>query len=104
MNPNGHKQSLPRGRPPGARNKVTMELREMVRASLDKAGGLDYLVKQARMNPGAYLALLGKVLPKELNATLDMRGYICAPEQAATMEQWAAMVQPVPDDVPLSAK
>jgi len=104
MNQTGHKQSLPRGRPPGAKNKVTMELREMVRASLDKAGGLDYLVKQARMNPGAYLALLGKVLPKELNATLDMRGYLCAPERAASMEQWAASVSVTPDDVPLSAK
>ena len=98
MNAHGNTQSLPRGRPPGARNKVTMELREMVRASLDKAGGLDYLVKQARMNPGAYLALLGKVLPKELNATLEMRGYICAPEQAASMEAWAASVSVTPDE------
>ena len=98
MNPAGHKQSLPRGRPPGARNKVTMELREMVRASLDKAGGLEYLVKQARMNPGAYLALLGKVLPKEIAATVETRAYIVAPEQAVSMEAWAGQVQAVPDD------
>ncbi|MDA8259537.1 MAG: hypothetical protein M0Z99_28520 [Betaproteobacteria bacterium] len=81
-----------------------MELREMVRASLDRAGGLDYLVKQARMNPGAYLALLGKVLPKEIAATVEARTYIVAPEQAASMEQWAGQVQAVPDYVPMSKK
>lgn len=93
MNAHGHKQSLPRGRPLGARNKVTMELREMVRASLDKAGGVDYLARQARANPPAFMALLGRVLPKEVQATLDMRTYIVAPEQAASMEEWAGQVE-----------
>ena len=98
MNLHGHTQSLPRGRPPGARNKVTMELREMVRASLDEVGGVAYLVRQARANPGAYLALLGKVLPKEIAATVETRPYIVAPEQAASMEAWAGQVQVAPDD------
>ena len=93
MNLHGHTQSLPRGRPPGARNKVTMELREMVRASLDALGGADYLVKQARMNPGAYLALVARLIPREIAATVQARGYICAPEQAETMEAWAGQVE-----------
>lgn len=104
MNTAGHRESLPKGRPPGARNKITMELREMVRASLDKAGGVDYLARQARANPPAFMALLGRVLPKEVQATLDMRTYIVAPEQAGSMEEWAGQVQAVPDDVPMSTK
>ena len=99
-NPKGNPASLPRGRLPGTTNKTTRDLREMILASLDKAGGLEYLVKQSEANPGPYMALLAKVLPKEVSATVDMRAYICAPEQAASMEQWAASVSAVPDDVP----
>ena len=98
MNLHGHTQSLPRGRPPGARNKVNSALREMILASLDKAGGEAYLVRQARANPSAFMALLGKVLPKEIAATVEARAYIVAPEQAASMEAWAGQVQVAPDD------
>ena len=103
MNLHGHTQSLPRGRPPGARNKVTRDLREMVRASLDEVGGVAYLVRQAQANPGAYLALLGKVLPKEIAATVETRTYIVAPDQAVSMEVWAASVSVVPDEVTFSS-
>jgi len=30
------------------------------------AGGVDYLRRQAKQNPGAFLALVGKVLPKDV--------------------------------------
>jgi hypothetical protein len=52
------------GRPVGAVNKTTKELKEMVLLALDEAGGVDYLVRQARKkNPAAFMALLGRVLP-----------------------------------------
>lgn len=52
------------GRKRGTPNKVTGELREMVLAALSKAGGVEYLVRQARRkNPAPFMALLGKVLP-----------------------------------------
>jgi hypothetical protein len=38
----------------------------MILGALDKAGGEKYLVKQAQMNPGAFMSLIGKVLPTEL--------------------------------------
>ena len=87
------------GRPPGAKNKKTIELRDMILGALDKAGGMAYLVRQADENPVAFMALLAKTLPKDI-VLQDVRGYICAPEQAATMEQWAQDVRIVPDDVP----
>ena len=86
------------GRPRGSLNKVNVALREMILASLDQTGGLDYLVRQSEANPGPYLALLAKVLPKEITATVETRAYIVAPEQAASMEAWAGQVQVAPDD------
>jgi hypothetical protein len=54
-----------KGRPKGARNTVTTNLREMILGALDDAGGQDYLAEQAHNNPAAFMALLGKVLPPE---------------------------------------
>lgn len=52
-----------KGRPKGAVNKVTKELKEMILQALDNKGGVAYLEKQADANPNAFLSLIGKVLP-----------------------------------------
>jgi hypothetical protein len=62
-----------KGRPKGARNKLTRDIREMIRAALNKAGGVSYLVKQAETNPTAFLTLVGKIIPAQINATVDKR-------------------------------
>jgi hypothetical protein len=54
------------GRKKGTPNKITAELKDMIRAALDEAGGVDYLKKQALEEPAAFLSLLGKTLPKEV--------------------------------------
>jgi hypothetical protein len=54
-------------RPKGSLNKITVELRGMIEKALIAAGGVDYLTRQATENPGAFLALLGKTLPKDIN-------------------------------------
>lgn len=60
------------GRPKGAQNKVTTELKAMILEALDKAGGVDYLVAQAqRDNAGAFMALVGKVLPMTVTSDPD---------------------------------
>jgi hypothetical protein len=51
------------GRPKGAPNKINGELKEMILGALERAGGVTYLTSQAKKNPKAFLALLGKVLP-----------------------------------------
>jgi hypothetical protein len=55
-----------KGRPKGARNKVSRELKEMILQALDDAGGHQYLVEQASKNPVAFMTLLGKVLPLQV--------------------------------------
>lgn len=57
-----------RGRPKGAPNKTTKAVKDMILAALDEVGGQAYFVEQARTNPVAFMALIGKVLPSEIKA------------------------------------
>lgn len=54
------------GRKKGVPNKTTTALREMILNALDRAGGVDYLARQAEENPAPFMALIGKVLPHTL--------------------------------------
>jgi hypothetical protein len=61
----------PKGKPRGGSrkgrpNKVTADLKAMIAQALDRAGGVEYLTKQAESSPAAFLTLLGKTLPKEV--------------------------------------
>lgn len=59
------------GRPKGVPNKTTTAVKEMVLEALDKAGGVEYLLKQAEDNPTAFLTLLGKTLPLTANLNVN---------------------------------
>jgi hypothetical protein len=54
-----------KGRPKGAKNRATKELKEMILGALDAAGGVDYLEARAKdpRTASAFLTLVGKVLP-----------------------------------------
>jgi hypothetical protein len=58
------------GRPKGVPNKATKALKEMILGALDQAGGEQYLLEQAQANPVAFMTLIGKVLPSEIQAQL----------------------------------
>lgn len=62
------------GRKAGTPNKSTTELKEMILGALDKSGGQEYLEKQATENPNAFMTLLGKVLPTQV----DMDAKVCS--------------------------
>ena len=59
------------GKPKGAANKLTRELRDMVFEALDNAGGAAYLTRQADESPSAFLALLGKFIPRDMKLDVD---------------------------------
>ena len=56
------------GRPKGAPNKITSDVREMIRNALETAGGESYLAMQAVENPNAFMSLVGKIIPREIEA------------------------------------
>lgn len=68
-------------RPKGSPNKLPAHLKEMILSALDKAGGVDYLVKQADANPSGFMTLLGKVLPLQVQGDPD------APFQISVIER-----------------
>jgi hypothetical protein len=61
------------GRKRNVSNKLTKDVKEMILAALDRVGGITYLVEQARDNPTAFLSLLGKIMPTQINATVNKR-------------------------------
>lgn len=61
------KGERPGGRAKGTPNKLTRDLKEMIETALAGAGGVEYLQRVAKKNPGAFLALVGKLLPKDIN-------------------------------------
>ena len=61
------------GRPPGAQNKLSLSLKQMILEALEAAGGeeggVGYLKRLAIENSSAFASLLGKVLPTTLAAS-----------------------------------
>lgn len=54
------------GRPKGSQNKLTKTVKEAIEAAFEQVGGAEYLAKMAKEQPTAFLALLGKVLPMQV--------------------------------------
>lgn len=63
------------GRPKGSKNKTTALLKDAILKAAEEAGGEGGLVSYLRMNavsnPGPFMALLGKVLPLQLQGDPD---------------------------------
>lgn len=73
--------SAKRKQPPGGSrkgipNRSTALVKDMILGALEAKGGQEYLEEQATKNPTAFLALVGKILPKDVNASLDVKGQV----------------------------
>ncbi|MBA3773818.1 MAG: hypothetical protein H0X13_15410 [Ramlibacter sp.] len=54
------------GRPKGSIDKGNALIREMIVQALDGVGGVEYLQETARSHPAAFLSLIGKVMPVQV--------------------------------------
>lgn len=59
------------GRKKGTPNVLSGDLKGIVLESFTAVGGADYLIEQAAKNPVAYMSLLGKILPFQLNGPAE---------------------------------
>jgi hypothetical protein len=61
------------GKPKGAVNRTTKELKDMILKALDESGGVEYLVERANdpRTASSFLALIGKVLPMTVAGDKD---------------------------------
>ena len=55
------------GRVKGTPNKLNSDVREMIKAALDKKGGQVWLEAQMDANPVAFMSLISKIIPAEVN-------------------------------------
>jgi hypothetical protein len=62
-----------KGRPKGATNKNSKLLKDAILEAAERAGGkrgmVAYLEEQAKENPTAFMTLMGKVLPMQVQGT-----------------------------------
>jgi hypothetical protein len=56
----------------GIPNKMSRDVKEMILTALHEAGGAEYLFTQAFDNPKAFLALVGRVLPMQVEGNVDL--------------------------------
>ena len=54
------------GRAKGQQNKITHDIKAMMMQSLSNQGGVAYFDRQAKENPGSYMALLGRLVPYQM--------------------------------------
>lgn len=84
------------GRVKGTPNKVTATVKEALQAAFDEVGGKDYLVKIAKEEPKAFCALIGKIIPQDVNTKLEgsltVHDGVDRPPRE-TREEWLARKQ-----------
>jgi hypothetical protein len=70
-NPNYKEDAKKGGRPKGIPNKINIDIKNMIMEALEDAGGKQYLIRQAEENPGAFMGLVSKIIPKDINANVS---------------------------------
>jgi hypothetical protein len=73
------------GRPKGVPNKLTRTIRESIEAAFQGVGGPEYLMRQAEENPQAFMTLLGKIIPAQVQADVTSKGQSVGDMQAAVL-------------------
>jgi hypothetical protein len=53
----------------GVPNKFTGDVKSMVLKALEMVGGEQYLAEQAILNPGPFMSLVGRMLPKAVEVS-----------------------------------
>lgn len=54
------------GRPKGSKNKLTLDIKALILGALKAKGGQKWLESQMDQNPVAFMTLIGKVMPTQI--------------------------------------
>jgi len=79
------------GRGKGTPNKLSADLKSMILGALDDAGGQEYLAAQAIASPAAFLTLIGKILPTQVETGpngLTLTYVVRAPTPVNSADEW----------------
>mgnify|MGYP005646676995 FL=1 len=74
----------------GTHNKTTKDMKDILHLAFDRAGGVDYLVKQADAEPKAFMALIGRLVPAAVAIDVNINSV----SLLAAMETAQARLEP----------
>ncbi len=80
------------GRAKGTPNQNTTDLKRMILTALTNAGGVAYLTRTAKKDPKAFLTLVAKVLPSQIQAELTHSGVPTVEIRDYTGHQWTSTI------------
>ena len=72
----------------GAIGKLNKDMKEVIHLAFQRAGGIDYLVRQAEAEPKAFMGLLGKIVPNENKRLLILHNGPYATRYGIEMIYW----------------
>lgn len=78
--------AIGKGRPKGLQNRLTRTMKEAIEKAFDNVGGPAYLEKMANgtaTDRQAFMALIGRLLPMQVNSNIDQRIRVELPWLAA---------------------
>ncbi len=55
----------------GAIGNLNRDMKEILFLAFERSGGVDYLVKQAKAEPKAFMALLGRIVPATVAVSIS---------------------------------
>ena len=74
--PPAYVDAIGKGRPKGQPNRLTKTMKEAIEKAFDNVGGAAYLEKMANgtaTDRQAFMALIGRLLPMQVNSNIDQR-------------------------------
>jgi hypothetical protein len=74
------------GRVAGTPNLTSAAVKDAIVNAFTTVGGEKYLVAVAKDDPKTFCALLGRVLPKDINATIDLKPLVKRINLAGSVE------------------
>jgi hypothetical protein len=83
----------------GIPNKLTKDIKEILHVAFHKAGGVDYLIRQAENEPKAFMALLGRCIPATVAVSVEHKFDLGAAmiEQAKMSERLNNVIDITPE-------
>lgn len=87
----GNQLAKGKGRPQGSSDKKNLEIKEMLIGALEHHNGVEYFIVQAIENPVAFMALIGKLLPKDVNVNGKIQ-HSLATEPVPEFNRWLVSI------------
>ena len=96
------------GRPPGAKNKITKDLKKAYLGAFDAMGGMEGLIAWGKKSPDLFYSQISKLLPKGIEIKSDQELTIniitAIPEPLPLPAEFARVIDAIPEKAKIEQK